>query len=98
MAAKRAAERESAAPVPFANDERATIRGVVLAIKHPAEDDFAPVRMLVSHADGWKIWGTLPGCFDDSVKGKEIEFSAKIRRTDDSKFAFFSRPTKAKIV
>lgn len=102
IAAQRAAEYEAAAEVPFADDERATMRGKILTLRN---DDFGHVKMLVQHADGWKLWGTLPASLDDLLlsdqlaRGDEVEFTATIKRSDrDPKFGFYRRPSKARKV
>lgn len=96
--AQRAAESAAAAPVPV-TDQRIVIEGEILSIR-PAPKDMpmASPRMLVKHADGWKVWGTLPRSLD-AGKGDRVRFAAKIKRSDkDEKFGFFSRPTKAEKV
>lgn len=96
--AKRAAETAAAAPVPV-TDKRITIRGTVASVRVPNYDrgDFGPTKILVLHADGWKVWGSLPKELADIQRGAEIEFSAKVTVSDkDTKFGFFSRPTKAR--
>lgn len=99
IAAKRAAETEAAKPVP-ATDERITIRGKVISTKAPGEYDVFPqTKVLVQHADGWKVWGSLPSALASVERGALVEFSAKIKPSDrDPKFGFFSRPTKAQII
>lgn len=97
--ARRAAENAAAAPVPV-TEERIAIQGKVLSIKRPNIEygEFA-TRTLVQHADGWKVWGTLPTSIEDAAIGDTVEFSAKIKPSDrDPKFGFFSRPTKARKV
>lgn len=97
--AKRAADHQAAKPVPV-TDGRVMICGKVLSIKRPApyEGGF-PTRILVLHADGWKLFGSLPRDIQDVKVGQDVEFSATIKASDkDPKFGFFSRPTKARIV
>jgi len=93
--AQRAAEQAAAQPVPV-SDQRQTIRGEVVSTK--VVDGFrGPVtKMLVRHADGWKVWGTVPAGLTVE-RGDEVEFAAKIEPSrDDPKFGFFSRPTQAR--
>ena len=99
IAAQRAAEAELAKPVPTAA-ERLRIAGKVITIREA--DPYAPFprrKLLLQHADGWKLWGNLPAGLDDAKIGDRVEFSAKITASDrDPKFGFFSRPTKPAIV
>jgi hypothetical protein len=98
IAAQRAAEAEKAAPVPVVA-KRMTVRGRILSIKVPDYDrgECGPVRMLVQHATGWKVWGSLPKDLQSVQRGAEVEFDAAVKPSDrDTKFGFFSRPTKAR--
>ncbi|MGJ5032431.1 hypothetical protein ACQR1I_36725 [Bradyrhizobium sp. HKCCYLS2038] len=99
--AARAAEHAAAAPLPV-SDKRVTIRGTVITIRVPDYDrgDCGPIRMLVQHADGWKVWGSVPSnLLADLKRGQQVEFNATIKSSDkDEKFGFFSRPTKARIL
>jgi hypothetical protein len=101
--AQRAAENEAAAPVPVP-DGRMVVRGRVLSVKVPnyARGECGPVRMLVQHETGWKVWGSVPASLmtndgEPNVKRDDVvEFSAAVKPSDrDTKFGFFSRPTKA---
>lgn len=93
--AQRAKEHEAAAPLPI-TDRRVTICGTVVSVR---SNDFG-ARMLVKHADGWKVWGSLPASLDsDGLTGKTVEFCATVKPSkDDAKFGFFSRPTKARVL
>jgi hypothetical protein len=101
IAAERAAEAEAAAPVPV-TESRVKVRGKVLTKR--AEDscfgryERTVIKVLVKHADGYKLWGNLPDSLATEVAaGDEIEFDARVKRSDkDPKFGFFSRPTKAR--
>jgi len=99
--AERAAQDEAALPVPV-TDERITIRGKVLTIREQDSHFYYNAvewKCLVMSEEGWKVWGTLPRAFGTDVQGRKIEFSAKVKRSDnDPKFGFFSRPTKAQII
>jgi hypothetical protein len=93
--AARAAERAAALPVPTGKQ---TIRGKVLSTKLVDGAFGTVLKMLVQHADGWKVYGTVPAAISD-VKGKTVEFTATVTASnDDNKFGFFSRPTKARIL
>lgn len=94
---QRKAEHEAAAPVPV-TDKRIAIRGKVISIRTPDYNhgECGPIRMLVQHADGWKVWGSLPAALSEVQRGEEVEFNAAVKVSDkDPKFGFFSRPTKA---
>ena len=102
IAAARAAEAAAAKPVPV-SDKRVLVSGKVLTIRQPSDSAWGyatPAKMLVQHADGWKLWGTVPSnLFCDLKRGDEVEFSAKVTVSDnDPKFGFFSRPTKARLI
>lgn len=86
----------TAAVLPCPNGKQ-TVRGKVLSTK-AVEGQFGTVlKMLVQHADGWKVWGTVPASLCGIERGEEIEFSATVAASqDDNKFGFFSRPTKAR--
>jgi len=95
--AKRAAEAEAAAPVP-AFDGRAKVEGKVLSIKVVEGQFGSQIKMLVQADAGWKVWGTVPGSISVE-RGDRVSFEARVERsTDDAKFGFFSRPTKARII
>ncbi len=98
--AQRAAETAAAKPVPV-NGERITVRGTILTIRQPDPQDggFGQTRTLVQHADGWKVWGSLPSNISDAGRGDLVEFSATVKVSDKNpKFGFYSRPTKARKV
>ena len=97
IAAQRAAEAEAAAPIPC-DGERIHVRGEVITTKY-VETNFGEIlKMLVRHADGWKVWGSVPASIDP-LRGDIVTFDAKVNVSkDDEKFGFFSRPTKAKIL
>lgn len=108
--AQRAAEEAAAQPVP-STDARVTVRGTILSTK--TQDGYAfgttVLKMLVKTEAGYKLWGTVPEVLaaefggsseaGDKLRGKTIEFSAKIQRSpEDEKFGFFRRPSKARFI
>lgn len=101
LEADRAAQYEAAAPLPVFTG-RVTLVGTVLAIKEPSEDDtsrFPATKLLIQHADGWKVWGTRPAALDGVQKGDVVEMVCTISKSDrDGKFGFYSRPSKAKVM
>jgi len=96
--ARIAAEKKlNAKVIPF-NRVRATIVGVVISKKQVDTPYGSAIKILVEHADGWKIWGSKPSGLGIE-RGDKIEFDAKIEISkDDPKFGFFSRPTKARVL
>jgi hypothetical protein len=108
MLAERAARDAHRLPIP-AFIKRATVEGVVLSAKHAESDFGTTLKIVVEHADGWKVYGTCPGNvmaelggFHEALeflKGKRIRFDAAIIVSDDDpKFGFFKRPTKDAIL
>lgn len=95
--AKREVERLAAKPVPTTED-RVIVKGKVLSIKENF-GRFGGYKMLIEHADGYKLYGSLPKALSDVEKGDTVEFLATIKISDrDDRFGFFNRPTKARIV
>jgi hypothetical protein len=100
------AERDAARADLPAFQGRATVLGTVISTKVVESDFGTTVKMLVEHADGWKVWGSVPNSLfliGDTqralVRGDVVRFDAKIQKSDqDPKFGFFSRPTKATLV
>lgn len=95
---QRRAEHDKAKPLPV-SEKRMTVRGTVLSIKVPnyARGEGGPIRMLVRHKDGWKVWGSVPSNLSGLQKGASVEFDAAVSVSDkDEKFGFFKRPTKAR--
>jgi len=95
--AQREAERAAAPPI---HTGRQVIEGEVLAIKESFTQWGASWRMTVKQA-GNVYNGTCPSSILDDVEvGDEVSFTAsKVTVSDrDDHFAFFSRPTKAKII
>lgn len=90
--AKQQQEKELAADVPTG---RITLEGVILTIKDQESNFGVVTKMLVKHATGYKVWGTMPGSLA-ADKGDTVRFTATLEKSnDDPKFGFFSRPTKA---
>ena len=97
----RAVDHENAAPVPD-TDERVEVIGEVVGAKWKSTDFGDTLKIIVRHADGWRVWGSCPkalGQDESEVVGKTVRFVARIQRSnDDAKFGFFNRPTKATLV
>lgn len=75
LAAREAAD-EARQPVPV-SDKRMTIVGKIVSAKYQESDwvngFFKPesVKIVVEHADGWKVWGSLPS---DLAAGLPVEY------------------------
>lgn len=97
--AQRAAETAAAQPIPAEmNNSRVTIIGTMLSTKRVETAYGVTIKMLVKHADGWKVWSTLPSDLA-ADKGDTIEFQGRLEISDtDPKFGFVSRPTRARRV
>lgn len=94
---KHIAERANTAPIPTEySDKRVLVEGTVVAIKDPDQNAPYPAhKMLVQHASGWKLWGTLPSVMSPDDKGAKVQFMAKVTISDsDPSFGFYSRATK----
>lgn len=93
--AARIAEREAAKDCP---NDRLKITGEVLSIKAVYSMYGYIRKMLVRDDRGFKVFGTVPSCLDVSA-GDRVEFMAAVEQSkDDSKFGFFKRPTKGKLL
>jgi len=91
QAAQRAAAAQAAAPCPSG---KVQVTGTVLSTR-TQDGAYGPqLKMLVQHADGWKVWGSVPAALrDDAVRGATVTFTATVTPSqDDQKFGFFSRP------
>jgi hypothetical protein len=58
--AKARAERDAQRADLPAFEGRVTIQGTVISTKFVESQFGGSVKMLVEHADGWKVWGTIP--------------------------------------
>lgn len=95
----RAEERKvQDAEKPRANviEGRREITGTVLGLKD-VETAYGPqTKMIVEQGDGAKVYGSVPKAIWSVKKGAQVNLVATVTRSqDDSKFGFFSRPTKA---
>lgn len=97
LQAQRDAEKAAAKPIPA--DGRITVEGAILCRKIVDTQFGSVAKILVQHADGWKVYGSLPSNIGDAEKGAIVRFDGKVEISkDDAKFGFFSRPTKAVVV
>jgi hypothetical protein len=94
LEAARAVQAAAALDIP-ANiiDQRVLIRGEIVSIKEVEGNFGLQTKMLIVHADGWKLWGTMPSAAR-AQRGDKVSFTAKVQKSNnDPKFGFFSRPT-----
>jgi hypothetical protein len=94
----RQAEREARiANTPDWENGRYEIEGKVLSCKWKDSDFGGSYKLLIELTDGRRCWGSAPQkLFDETedVKGLTIKIKARFQASsDDTKFAFFSRPT-----
>ena len=77
---------------------RQTVAGVIVSIK-PVDNDYGTTLKAVVKLDsGHRVYGALARSISDANEGDRVEFTARIEPTDDPAFAFFSRPTKARVL
>ena len=97
-----------------APEGRQVIRGTVVSVKEHRGDFGDTLKMTVkvtTNAGSWLAWGTVPSNLTprarvyqtDPVvhqidKGAEVEFTATLTRGREPHFAFFKRPTNARLV
>lgn len=73
------------------------VQGTIQTIKAQESYYGTTLKMLVQHADGWKLWGTVPAALEEAEKGDTVSFTATVSVSDDDpKFGFFKRPSKAR--
>lgn len=94
--AEEAAIYAAAEEVP---EGRVEVTGEVLTIRHDDNQWGGVTKMLVRDVRGFKVWGSRPESLGEARRGDTITFTAAVTQSsDDPKFGFFKRPTKASIV
>jgi hypothetical protein len=109
--AQREQEAADAAPAPTGKIE---VEGEIVSVKYKESQYGGAWKMVVKHESGWKAWGTIPTAifdqqraeaaegenpFADALKGRRVAFTATLEASaDDNTFAFFKRPTKARLL
>jgi hypothetical protein len=92
--AAREAEKAAAADCPKG---RIVIEGTVVSTKTQTSQFGTTYKMLVKHASGFKVYGTIPSSISVE-KGDVVTFTATVEPSnDDRTFGFFSRPVKASV-
>ncbi len=95
LVAKKAEEKAAAANCPAG---RVIIEGVIVSKKLKDTAFGSTWKMLVQHATGYKVWGTIPSNLTVE-KGDTVSFMATVEPSaDDVKFGFFAHPSKARVV
>lgn len=89
-----------AAPVPTG---RVEITGTIIKVDTKENPYTRGVRvvMTVEHADGWRVWGTMPAKLDQAKadKGDTVRFTAAVEASpEDATFGFYGRPSKPALV
>lgn len=86
---------------------RQTVRGTVIKLADHESQFGVTLKMTVkvtTDAGTWLCWGTVPAAVDgmdrynESIKGREIEFKATLVRGREAHFALFKRPTNARLI
>lgn len=98
---RKQAERAEATDIPTF-EGRVEIEGEVVSAKWRETDFGETLKIVVRHADGWRVWGSCPrslGHDDIALVGQRVRFCAAVEvSSDDAQFGFFRRPTKAERV
>lgn len=77
---------------------RCAVEGVIQSVKHIEGQFGMQTKILVRLSTGARVYGTLPGALCGNI-GDRIAFTAAFEpKPDDPTFAFYSRPTKAKVL
>lgn len=77
---------------------RQTLAGVVRSVK-PVEHAYGTTwKAVVELESGHRVYGALAAAISHAQAGDRVEFAAAVELTDDPSFAWFSRPTKARMV
>lgn len=103
-AATELANREAAAAEKEANGKPApegklVVQGKIISAKVQENQYGVEYKMLVEHADGWRVWVTVPAALGDVEKDWVVEFTATLKQSQNDKFfAYGSRPSKASII
>lgn len=72
--------------------------GTLVATKVQYDPLYGPqYKMLVTTAEGFKLWGTLPRSLSDDDKGKQVTFSATFTKGKDG-LSYYKRPTSAAVI
>ncbi|AWY06683.1 hypothetical protein SEA_ZETA1847_49 [Microbacterium phage Zeta1847] len=84
-----------------APEGRVELEGVIVGLKYrePYAYGAAGSWAAVIECDGFKVYGTLPSSISAAERGTRVAFTATLERSeDDASFAYYKRPTKARIL
>lgn len=106
---RRAEQAELAAKGVECPEGRVPVVGEIVSVKeatpvHIGRGRYAgnQYKITVRHGDGWKVYVSLPSCFNGesrSLVGRRVSFDATVTRsTRDRVFGFGSRPTNFKVL
>jgi len=94
---RQEAEAARKATAPDWESGRYPIEGTVLSVKYVDSDWGCTLKCLIQLEDGRRCWGSVPSSLEVD-KGDEMAITASFTPSrDDSKFAFFKRPTATKV-
>ena len=94
--AREEADAAKKATAPDWESGRYPIEGTILNLKDVESDWGWSIKCLIQLEDGRRCWGSVPSSLDVD-KGDAIAITATFSpSSDDSKFAFFKRPTATK--
>ena len=94
--AEEAAVYAAAEEVPEGHVE---VTGELLTIRHDENRWGVVTKILVRDVRGFKVWGSRPEALNEARRGDTVTFTGTVTQSsDDPKFGFFKRPTKASIV
>ena len=97
LKAREEAEAVRKATAPDWESGRYPIEGTVLSIKYVDSAWGVAVKCLIQLEDGRRCWGSVPSSLEVD-KGDEVAITASFTPSpDDTKFAFFKRPTTTKV-
>jgi hypothetical protein len=97
LKARKEADEAMRANAPDWESGRFPIEGTVLSLKDVESDWGWSTKCLIQLVDGRKCWGSVPCSVESIDKGDPIAITATFTPSrDDSKFAFFKRPTAKK--
>lgn len=95
-AAIEAAKHANSKPAP---EGKVVVLGKVISTKSQEGQFGYEYKMVVEHADGWRVWVTVPAALGTVERGWVVQFSATLTPSKDDKFfCYGSRPTKASII
>jgi hypothetical protein len=98
---ERAEEKASAQEVP---EGKQLISGEILKAEWRDSQYGASLKITTKDDRGFVVWGTCPKVYDGDLqyeprRGDKISFTANVKQSDsDSKFGFYSRPTKSNLL